>query len=106
MENQNYYIWIEAEQWASGEWNPADCNSDVIVSFEEGAEWAATFFTYKNISTLVEKNRLSGECLQGGYFWASGMIFVDEISRERIQEVVDHLLDEDEFEKVFRMDDE
>jgi hypothetical protein len=106
MENQNYYIWIEAEQWESGEWNPADCNSDVIVSFEKGAEWVATFFTYKNIPTLVEKNRRSGECLQGKYFWASGMILVDEISRARVEEVVKHLIGVGEFEKVFRMDDE
>ncbi len=106
MENQNYYIWIEAEQWASGEWNPADCNSDVIVSFEKGAEWVATFLTYKNISTLVEKNMLSGECLQGKYFWASDMILVDEISRARVEEVVKRLIDEAEFEKVFKMDGE
>ena len=106
MEHQNYYIWIEAEQWALGEWEPADCNSDVIVSFEHGAEWVATFFTYANISTLAEKNRVSGECLGGKYFWASDMILVDEISRERIEEVVKHLIEAEEFESVFRICDE
>ncbi|MGI8653607.1 MAG: hypothetical protein ACR2LC_00145 [Pyrinomonadaceae bacterium] len=106
MESQNYYIWIEAEQWASDEWSPTDDNSDVIVSFENGAEWVATFFTYKNISTLVKKNMLSGECLQGKYFWASDMILVDEIGRARVEEVVRHLIDDGEFEKVFRINDE
>lgn len=29
-------IWIEAEQWAEGEWNQEDDNSDVIVPFDTG----------------------------------------------------------------------
>ena len=103
MDDLNYSIWIEAEQWDSGEWNPADDNSDVMVSFEKGDEWVATFFSYKNISTLVEKNKGSGECLQGKYFWASEMILVDEVSRERIEQVVRHLIKAEEFENVFRI---
>jgi hypothetical protein len=100
---QNYYIWIEAEQWAPGEWEPSDCNSDVMVSFERDGEWVATFFTYKNLSTLVKKNESTGECLNGKYFWATDMILVDELSRERVEEVVSHLISEGEFENVFRV---
>lgn len=102
---QNSYIWIEAEQWASGEWNPFDCNSDVIVSFEKGAEWVATFFTYQNISTLAEKNKQIGECLNGKYLWASDMILVDKVTRNRVEEIVEHLLSEGEFENIFRIND-
>jgi hypothetical protein len=65
---QEYYIRIEAEQWIPGEWGPADCNSDVMISFKEGTEWTATFFTYENISTLREKNKLSGECFTASTF--------------------------------------
>ena len=102
---ENYYIWIEAEQWAAGEWIPADCNSDVIVSFEKGAEWVATFFTYQNISSLAKKNQSSGECLNGKYFWATDMILVDELTRERVEEVVIDLIANQEFERVFRIAD-
>lgn len=107
METQmrDYYIWIEAEQWSPGQWDYDDCNSDVIVSFKAGPEWAATFFTYKNISTLVEKNEGTGECLNGKYFWATDMILIDEISRERIEEVVKHLIATGEFESVFSISD-
>ena len=99
------YIWIEAEQWASGQWDRADCNSDVIVSFRDGAEWVATFFTHKNIATLTDKNKRTGECLGGKYFWASDMIILDELTRERVEEVVAHLIETGEFEKVFSIDD-
>jgi hypothetical protein len=102
---ENYYIWIEAEQWAAGEWIPADCNSDVMVSFEKGAEWVATFFTYQNISSLAKKNQSSGECLNGKYFWATDMILVDELTRERVEEVVIDLIANQEFERVFRIAD-
>ncbi|HYE76162.1 MAG TPA: hypothetical protein VEF04_22645 [Blastocatellia bacterium] len=78
-------IWIEAEEWTSSEWNINDCNTDVAVTFTDGRRWTATFFTYSNISTLIEKNRQSGECLSGKYFCASDMVLVDEVSRERIE---------------------
>jgi len=97
----NYSIWIEAEQWVPGEWNPADDNSDVIVSFDDGACWVATFFSYRNIQSLTEKYKTSGECLNGKYFWATDMILLDEVSRLRIEEIVKHLMNEGEFEHVF-----
>src|SRR6185295_19098650 len=75
----NYSIWIEAEEWAPGEWNPFDANSDVLVSFEHGRTWVATFFSYKNIQSLVDKYRVTGESLSGKYFWASDLILVDEV---------------------------
>ncbi len=58
-------IWIEAEQWAEGEWDLEDDNSDVIVTIENGEKWVASFFTYRNIQTLREKNKASGECMSG-----------------------------------------
>jgi hypothetical protein len=54
-------IWIEAEEWTEGQWDSKDANSDIIVTFENGDKWVATFFTYQNIKSLVEKNKGSGE---------------------------------------------
>jgi hypothetical protein len=31
MSNNNYSIWIEAEEWARGEWDFNNDNTDVIV---------------------------------------------------------------------------
>src|SRR5882672_2730199 len=87
-----YTVGIEAELWAPGQWNPADDNTDVWVQFNDGAKWFATFFTYQNILTLRDKNRQTGECLSGTYFRASDMILVDEVSRERIEQVVADLI--------------
>lgn len=94
-------IWIEADQWAEGEWDSEDDNSDVIVTLDNGEKWVASFFTFRNIQTLREKNKSSGECMSGAYFWASDMIMVDELSRARIEAVVNDLIEEGEFENVF-----
>ncbi len=39
--------------------------------------------------------------LKGRYFWATDMILVDQLSRERVEEVVSHLISEGEFENAF-----
>lgn len=101
FQGQKYSIWIEAEVWAEGEWTPADDNSDVIVAFENGERWVGTFFSYQNILSLAEKNRHTGERLGGKYFVATDMILVDEVSRERIEEVVAALIKENEFNTYF-----
>src|SRR5437870_2693563 len=101
MNAQKYSIWIEAEQRAPGEWNPSDDNTDVIVTFENGARWVATFFSYQNILSLAKKNRNTGECLDGKYFVATDMVLVDEVTRQRIEEVVAELIERNDFELYF-----
>ncbi|WP_251565296.1 hypothetical protein [Paenibacillus pasadenensis] len=101
MPSMPFSIWIEAEHWAEGEWNIQDGNTDAIVTFEDGSRWIASFYTYKNILTLAEKNQGTAECLQGKYFWSSDMVLVDECSRNRIEEVVEHLIEQFDFESIF-----
>src|SRR5437773_12452056 len=43
--------------------------------------WVATFFSYQNILSLANKNRVAGECLGGKYFVATDMILVAEVTR-------------------------
>ena len=98
---KNYTVWIEAEEWKPGEWDPENDNTDVCVTFADGSRWIATFFTYSNIGKLVEKYRRTGECNHGKYFWATDMILVDRVSRDRIEEIIQYLIDHEEFENVF-----
>jgi hypothetical protein len=98
---QPYLVWIEAEHWAPGQWVPQDTNSDVLVTLADGSQWAATFFSYQNIQTLRDGNRASGECLGGRYLWASDMILIEEVTRERVEEVVADLIASGDFQRVF-----
>lgn len=99
-------IWIESEEWADGELTPEDDNSDVIVTCENGKRWVASFFTHRNIFSLSEKNKATGECLGGSYFWARDMILVDEITRPIIESVIQDLIEEGEFESIFDLIEE
>jgi hypothetical protein len=99
---ESYSVWIEAEMWAEGEWNPPDDNTDVTVTFADGTAWFATFFSYANIATITVKNRQTGENLHGRYFWAIDMILIDEVSRSRIEEVIAHLIATGDFEYMFK----
>lgn len=96
-----FTVWIEAEHWTEGEWNPPDDNSDAIVTREDGSRWVASFFSYANISSLAQKNRRTGECLGGKYFWASDMILIDEVTRAGIEEAIQDLMASSSFETAF-----
>lgn len=98
-------IWIEAEN-INGPRVFEDENTDVIVEMETGEKYIATFFTYKNIETLRKKNIQTGECFSGKYFSASDMLIVDECSRKNIENIISYLIQEQEFEFIFRKLDE
>ena len=89
-------IWIESDDHGPivGGQKYFDDNSDVIVTFTDETKFIATFFTYDNIQTLRNKNRTTGECLNGKYFWSSDMIIIDKIDKDGIIQVIDHLLEE------------
>jgi hypothetical protein len=39
--------------------------------------------------------------MNGTYFWSSDMVLIDVISRERIEQLVDHLIKHDNLQSVF-----
>ncbi len=94
-------IYIAAENWAEGEWDYQNDNTDVIVTTNENKRYIATFFTYQNIESLRKKNNETGECFDGKYFWASDMILIDKCSRNNIEKVIQYLINEGEFYQIF-----
>ena len=96
-----YSIWLEAEHWSPGQWVPRNANSDVLVEFADGARWTATFFSYENVAALRRKYEETGECLSGRYQWATNMVLVDELTRSRVEQVVEDLLASGEFGSAF-----
>lgn len=91
----------EVEILDHGQLDPDDDNVDVFVSFPDGRRYVATFFTIDNIRSLFAKNRETGECDGGRYFWASDMIIVERLDRETIERSVADLIRVGEFESAF-----
>jgi hypothetical protein len=84
------HIWL-SRQLSEAEIH--DTSVDVIVTLPDRTRWWGTFFTYKNIESLRQKDKETGECLSGTYLWAVNMIICEDVSRETIEKVVDDLLD-------------
>ena len=78
-----------------------NCHTDVIIVFGNGDTFGAPFFSLKGIKKINEENKKSGEFLFGKYFWAERMVIVGSCEMREIRAVIDHLIDEGDFYKVF-----
>lgn len=88
-----------------GNWkdlDPADDNVDVYVTLPSGQRFSATFFTPRNVESLLDKNEATGECAKGLYLWASEMIVIRRLTEDSVLRAVGDLLDSGEFEAAFR----
>lgn len=78
-----------------------DSNVDVEVTFVDGSRYVATFFTVRNITTLLDRHAQSGESAGGAYLWASDMIIVRRLDDEIIALSIADLLNDGLFESAF-----
>lgn len=76
-------------------------NLDVVVRFDDGKCYAATFFTLTSIGRLMAQYQETGECLGGRYFWSSSMIIVHDLRRETVEACIADLIASGEFADVF-----
>jgi hypothetical protein len=79
-------------------WDASDDNIDVEITLSDERKYSATFFTISNIRTLMNKNRLTGECAGGIYFWAANMIVVEDLESETIRRTVAGLIKDGEID--------
>lgn len=86
--------------------DPDNANVDVQVTFPNGENFSAVFFTLQNIATLMRGYEETGEGANGLYFWTSDMLIVQELTEETICKTIDTLLAEKEFESVFSKNEE
>lgn len=84
-------IWYEFDTWQDG-FDETDANADVHFTLEDGTRWCAAFYTYRNLQSLAEKNRQSGECLSGAYFCADKPIFIERLRKDLIVSVLEEII--------------
>lgn len=81
--------------------DPEDDNVDVVVMLQDGSERTVTFFTLKNIQTLLGKYKETRECLSGKYFWAKDMVIAEDLREETIRAIIYEMVANKEFETAF-----
>lgn len=75
--------------------------TDVVVEFESGEQFIASFFSYQKVWEMRKEYVETGKFLNGSYFWASEMILIDNCEKSTIRKVVEHLLEEGDFLNAF-----
>jgi hypothetical protein len=64
--------------------------------YHEGKRYWGWAWTLEAIDQVMKKNRLTGECAGGSYFWVDGLIVMNEISEEELGKAVDDLVKSDD----------
>jgi hypothetical protein len=95
-------IFITAELEESNGGDKLKGNTDVIVFLSDGYKYTASFFSYAFIEQLREKNKTTGDFLNGKYFWGKNMVLVEACSPDIINPVIKDIIDEGEFREIFR----
>ena len=78
--------------------DPVDDNVDIEVELAGDPErWGATVYTLANLDSLMRRWEHSGECGGGRYFSADHAVIVRELTLDKVVQVIEALLDADEF---------
>ena len=88
----------------SGEVDNLDLRDNHVratVEFADGAKWSANFYTLASIVRELDVERVHHIRLNGRYFSHPNLIDVNALTREHIYEIIDDLLEHDEFEQLF-----
>lgn len=81
---------------------PEDDNVDVFVDFVDGQTYTGTFFTLRNVERVFEKNRATGECDYGKYFYCRDMILVEALTPEIIRDTIRNLVETGEYKDALQ----
>ncbi|GIO96715.1 hypothetical protein J14TS5_18010 [Paenibacillus lautus] len=99
MIEKRRYIHIGAEGWED---DVEAAQVDVVVTFPDSTRWISNFYTIKCIESIRKDYLLNGHCLNGAYWCGSSpVVIVDNVSRERIEQVIDELIENAGFQYVF-----
>lgn len=75
---------------------------DMWVIFDSGERWSGTIYTLDNVRRTMDRNRQTGECLHGRYFYVWDGLIVRDPGISGMVEVVDELVRSGSYRSVFR----
>lgn len=77
-------------------------NSDVIVEFEDGNKYAATFFTSMNLEKMIKDLEASDEFASGQSYKLLNIVLVKDFNNGDLTPVVDEMIAEGDFQLIFK----
>lgn len=95
-------ISLTAEQFGNKVLDYDDLNTDVIVRFVNGDEYIATFFSFKNLESLIGAHKQSEAALTDQYYKILNAVIVHDFNHGDLLPVIEHMMVEGDFQLIFK----
>jgi hypothetical protein len=86
-----FTLWLEFEHADFRPWDPSDDFCNLRVTLVDGRRYAFNVWTYSYFERACKESRESAEELQGSFLLPPDL-FVEELTRNRLEEVMRHLI--------------
>jgi len=96
---EEFKLWLEFEEVDPENWGTKNEFANIHLDFPDGRHYGINVWTYEFLKTSIKEDEKSGENLKGLY-QTSPDLFVKELTRECIQQVIADLLKKGKLEDV------
>jgi hypothetical protein len=80
-----------------------DLNTDVIVQFDNGDKYSATFFSVKNLQNMIDElDHLQDRNAVRQYYKIMNMVLVKDFNQGDLQPIIEAMLSEGDFQLIFK----
>jgi len=94
-----FKLWLELEEVNPGNWDIKNDFANIQVDLPDGRHYGINVWTYHFLETSIKMDQASGENLKGLYQTPPDL-FVKELTRECIEQVIEDLLKQGNLEEV------
>lgn len=97
--NTKFNLWLEFEEVEANNWDIKNDATNIHVDLEDGRHYGLNVWTYKFLETIIVLDKETGQNLNGLYQNPPDL-FVQELTRECIQQTIEELLKMGDLETV------
>lgn len=99
LKNINFKLWLEFEEVDPANWQKENDFCNIHVDLEDGRHYGLNIWTYKYLATSINEDKITGQNLHGLYQKPPDL-FVQELTRECVEQTIRALLKTGDLEKV------
>jgi len=77
-------------------------SSDVIVTFDNGDQYVATFHSYRSLEALIEELNNLREGLNGQFYKILDMVLVKDFNHGDLRPIIESMVAEGDFQLIFK----
>ena len=81
--------------------NPECGSVEVELTTKNGDKYLSNFVTLEYIRRISRKNKVTGECADGVYYWMPQMVVIERITPENIRKTIDYMIEHLEIDETF-----